>query len=330
MTVLVTGGAGYIGSHMLHRLADNGEPAVVIDTLQTGFREAVPQGVPLYQGSIADRPLVARVLREHAVSTVVHFAASTVVPESVRRPLDYYANNTVASRALFETAIEQGVKQFIFSSTAAVYGQVDSERIDEGMPTAPMSPYGWSKLMTEVMLRDASAAYGLSYVVLRYFNVAGADPAMRTGQSTAAATHLIKAAVQAALGIRPRLEIFGDDYPTADGTCVRDYIHVADVCTAHADALAYLRRGGPSLMLNCGYGRGFSVRDVIETVKAVSGIDFPVVHSPRRAGDPARVVADARLIRDRLGWQPQLDDLRTIVSHALAWERKLLAAQAAQ
>jgi UDP-glucose 4-epimerase len=328
MTVLVTGGAGYIGSHMLHRLADNGEPAVVIDTLQTGFREAVPQGMPFHQGSIADRALVTRVLREHAVKTIVHFAASTVVPESVRQPLDYYANNTVASRALFEVAVEQGVKQFVFSSTAAVYGQVDSELVDESMPTVPVSPYGWSKLMTEVMLRDAAAAYGLSFVVLRYFNVAGADPAMRTGQSTAAATHLIKAAVQAALGIRPRLEIFGDDYPTADGTCVRDYIHVSDVCAAHADALTYLRGGGPSLMLNCGYGHGFSVLEVIDTVKAVSGIDFPVVRSPRRAGDPARVVADSRRVRDRLGWQPKYDDLRTIVTHALEWERRLLASQA--
>lgn len=328
MTVLVTGGAGYIGSHMMYRLADLGEPAVVIDNLQTGFRESMPQGVPFYQGSVADKGLVARVLREHGIKTVVHFAASTVVPDSVRDPLGYYANNTVASRALFETAIENGVKQFIFSSTAAVYGQLDSELVTETMPTVPVSPYGWSKLMTEVMLHDAALAYGLSYIVLRYFNVAGADHAMRTGQSTVAATHLIKAAVQAAVGIRPKLEIFGTDYATPDGSCVRDYIHVADVAAAHADALLYLRSGGASAILNCGYGRGFSVRDVIGMVKAVSGNDFPVVESPRRAGDPARVVADSRLVRERLGWQPKYDDLRTIVTHALTWERKLLAEKA--
>lgn len=325
MTVLVTGGAGYIGSHMMYRLADVGEPAVVIDNLQTGFRQSLPQGVPFYQGSVADKALVARVVRDHGIETVVHFAASTVVPDSVRDPLVYYANNTIASHALFETAIENGVRQFIFSSTAAVYGQLDSELVIETMPTVPVSPYGWSKLMTEVMLRDAAAAHGLNYVVLRYFNVAGADPAMRTGQSTLAATHLIKAAVQAAVGIRPRLEIFGTDYPTPDGSCVRDYIHVADVATAHADALLYLRGGGASAVLNCGYGRGFSVREVIGMVKAVSGNDFPVVESPRRAGDPARVVADSQLIREHLGWQPKHDDLRTIVTHALAWERKLLA-----
>lgn len=325
MTVLVTGGAGYIGSHMMYRLADVGEPAVVIDNLQTGFRQSLPQGVPFYQGSVADKALVARVVRDHGIETVVHFAASTVVPDSVRDPLGYYANNTIASHALFETAIENGVRQFIFSSTAAVYGQLDSELVIETMPTVPVSPYGWSKLMTEVMLRDAAAAHGLNYVVLRYFNVAGADPAMRTGQSTLAATHLIKAAVQAAVGIRPRLEIFGTDYPTPDGSCVRDYIHVADVATAHADALLYLRGGGASAVLNCGYGRGFSVREVIGMVKAVSGNDFPVVESPRRAGDPARVVADSQLIREHLGWQPKHDDLRTIVTHALAWERKLLA-----
>lgn len=327
MTVLVTGGAGYIGSHMMYRLADMGEPVVVIDNLQTGFRESVPGNIPFYRGSVADKALVGRVLREHGLNTVVHFAASTVVPDSVRDPLGYYANNTVASRALFETAIENGVKQFVFSSTAAVYGQLDSEVVTEAMPTVPVSPYGWSKLMTEVMLRDAAAAHDLNYVVLRYFNVAGADPAMRTGQSTVAATHLVKAAVQAALGIRPKLEIFGTDYATPDGSCVRDYIHVADVAAAHVDALLYLRSGRPSAILNCGYGRGFSVRDVIGMVKAVSGSDFPVIESPRRAGDPACVVADSRLLRERLGWQPKHDDLRTIVAHALAWERKLLAAQ---
>ncbi len=328
MTVLVTGGAGYIGSHMMHRLADMGEPAVVIDNLQTGFRESVPGSAPFYQGNIADKAILARVLREHSIKTVVHFAASAVVPDSVRDPLGYYANNTVASRALFETAIEHGVRQFIFSSTCAVYGQTDSEPVTEIMPTAPVSPYGWSKLMTEIMLRDAAAAHDLNYVVLRYFNVAGADPAMRTGQSTSVATQLIKAAVQAAIGIRSKLEIFGTDYATPDGSCVRDYIHVADIAAAHADALRYLRGGGDSVVLNCGYGRGFSVREVIEMVKAVSGNDFPVVESPRRAGDPARVVADSRLVRERLGWQPKYDDLRTIVTHALAWERKLLAAKA--
>lgn len=328
MTVLVTGGAGYIGSHTVHALADAGERVVVLDNLSTGFASALPKQMLPIVGDVGDQTLVAELIDEHKVEAIIHFAGSTIVPVSMKDPLGYYGNNTANSRALIEAAVRGGVPHFIFSSTAAVYGNPARVPVAEDDPTVPLSPYGWSKLMTEIMLRDAAAAHDLNYVVLRYFNVAGADPAMRTGQSTSVATQLIKAAVQAAIGIRSKLEIFGTDYATPDGSCVRDYIHVADIAAAHADALRYLRGGGDSVVLNCGYGRGFSVREVIEMVKAVSGNDFPVVESPRRAGDPARVVADSRLVRERLGWQPKYDDLRTIVTHALAWERKLLAAKA--
>ena len=323
MTVLVTGGAGYIGSHMVYALLDAGERVVVLDNLSTGFDWAVGRGASLVIGETGDQPRVAALIAEHRVDAVIHFAASIVVPDSVRDPLGYYRNNTVNSRALIETAIKGGVRQFIFSSTAAVYGNPERVPVREDDPTVPMSPYGSSKLMTEIMLRDAGAAYGLRHVILRYFNVAGADPLGRTGQSTKGATHLIKVAVETALGLRPKMQVFGTDYPTPDGTCIRDYIHVCDLVRAHADALRYLRNGGASTTLNCGYGRGFSVLEVIDTVKRVSGTDFRVETTARRPGDPAQIVAKSDRIRAVLGWRPQLDDLTTIARHALDWERKL-------
>ncbi len=323
MTVLVTGGAGYIGSHMVHALVDAGERVVVLDNLTTGFDWAVAPGASLVIGETGDQSCVAALIAEHLIDVVIHFAASTVVPDSLRDPLGYYRNNTVNSRALIETAVKQGVRHFIFSSTAAVYGDPKRVPVREDDATAPMSPYGSSKLMTEIMLRDAGSAYGLRHVILRYFNVAGADPLGRTGQSTRRATHLIKVAVEAALGLRPKLEVFGADYPTPDGTCIRDYIHVCDLVRAHSDALAYLRGGGESTTLNCGYGRGFSVREVIDTVKQVSGVDFKVEFTGRRAGDPANIVAASDLVRSTLKWQPRFHDLQTIVTHALAWELKL-------
>ncbi len=309
MTVLVTGGAGYVGSHMVLELVDAGERVVVLDNLSAGFPWAVAEGVPLIVGDTGDQTLVARLIREHGVEAIIHFAASVVVPESVREPLDYYRNNTVNSRALIDCALKNGIRQFIFSSTAAVYGDPAKIPAKEDSPTQPTSPYGWSKLMTEIMLRDAAHAHDLSYLVLRYFNVAGSDPRHRTGQSSKAATHLIKVAVEAAVGLRPKLQIFGTDYPTPDGTCIRDYIHVSDLARAHSDALRHLRSGGPSLTLNCGYGHGFSVLEVIETVKRVAGVDFKVETAPRRPGDPARIVADSELARATLRWQPRFDDL---------------------
>ncbi|MGB6542796.1 MAG: UDP-glucose 4-epimerase GalE [Xanthobacteraceae bacterium] len=329
MTVLVTGGAGYVGSHMVLELLDAGERVVVLDNLSAGFPWAVAEGVPLIVGDTGDQALVARLIREHGVEAIIHFAASVVVPDSVRDPLDYYRNNTVNSRALIDCALKNGIRQFIFSSTAAVYGDPVKIPAKEDSPTQPTSPYGWSKLMTEIMLRDAAHAHDLSYLVLRYFNVAGGDPRRRTGQSSKAATHLIKVAVEAAVGLRPKLQIFGTDYPTPDGTCIRDYIHVSDLARAHSDALRHLRSGGPSLTLNCGYGHGFSVLEVIETVKRVAGADFKVETAPRRPGDPARIVADSELARATLGWQPRFDDLATIVEHALAWERELVRRRAA-
>jgi UDP-glucose 4-epimerase len=323
MTVLVTGGAGYIGSHMVRALLDAGERVVVLDNLTTGFDWAVPPGASLAIGDAGDQSRVAALIAEHRVDAVLHFAASIVVPDSVRDPLGYYRNNTMDSRALIETAVEQKVRHFIFSSTAAVYGNPLRVPVREDDPTVPTSPYGSSKLMTEIMLRDASTAYGLRHVILRYFNVAGADPLGRTGQSTRAATHLIKVAVETALGLRPKMDIFGTDYPTPDGTCIRDYIHVSDLVAAHSDALAYLRGGGASTTLNCGYGRGFSVLDVIETVKRASGVDLKVKFAARRAGDPAQLVAACDRIRSTLNWQPRFDDLKTIVTHALTWERRL-------
>ena len=323
MTILVTGGAGYIGSHMVHELVDAGERVVVLDNLSTGFDWAVAKHATLVVGETGDQVLVANVIAQHRVDAIIHFAASIVVPDSVADPLGYYRNNTANSRSLIECAVKGGVKRFIFSSTAAVYGNPDRVPVGEDDPLKPMSPYGSSKLMTEMILRDASAAHGLAHVILRYFNVAGADPELRTGQSTKGATHIIKVAVETALGMRPKMQVFGTDYPTPDGTCIRDYIHVCDLVRAHSDALAYLRRGGSSSTLNCGYGRGFSVIEVIDTVKRVAGVDFRVERTERRAGDPAQIVAKSDRIRALLGWHPQFDDLATIVRHALAWERKL-------
>jgi UDP-glucose 4-epimerase len=323
MTILVTGGAGYIGSHMVHALVDAGERVVVLDNLATGFDWAVPKQATLVRGDTGDQAAVAKLIAEHGVDSIIHFAASIVVPDSVADPLGYYRNNTANSRSLIECAVKGGVKRFIFSSTAAVYGNPDQVPVGEADPTRPMSPYGSSKLMTEIMLRDAGHAHGLSHVILRYFNVAGADPALRTGQSTKGATHLIKVAVETALGLRPKMQVYGTDYPTQDGTCIRDYIHVCDLVRAHSDALDYLRDDGASATLNCGYGRGFSVLDVIDTVKRVSGVDFRVETTARRPGDPAQIVARSDRIRAVLGWRPQLDDLTTIARHALDWERKL-------
>lgn len=323
MTILVTGGAGYIGSHMVHTLADAGERVVVLDNLSTGFEWAIPKGVPLVIGETGDQLRVAALIAEHRVDSIIHFAASIVVPDSVRDPLGYYRNNTMNSRALLEVAVNRGVKQFIFSSTAAVYGNPATAPVNENAPLAPMSPYGNSKLMTEMMLKDVGAAYDLKFVTLRYFNVAGADPALRTGQSTLGATHLIKVSVEAALGMRPKLDVYGTDYHTPDGTCVRDYIHVTDLANAHMAALTHLRRGGDSATFNCGYGHGYSVLEVVDAVKRVSKRDFKVELAPRRPGDPAMIVADSARIRAQLGWTPRFDNLDLIVEHALAWERRL-------
>jgi UDP-glucose 4-epimerase len=324
MSLLVTGGAGYIGSHMVLELLYVGEQVVVLDNLSTGFRQEIPEGVPLIVGDIGDQVLVSRLIREYGVQAIIHFAASLTVPESVRDPLAYYRNNTVNSRALIECAVKGGVKYFIFSSTAAVYGNPAIVPVSEDGPTRPISPYGSSKLMTETILRDAGDAYGFGYMILRYFNVAGADPKGRAGQSTRDATHLIKVAVEAALGLRPKVEIFGSDYPTPDGTCIRDYIHVSDLVQAHLEALRHLRSGGRSLTLNCGYGHGFSVREVLDTVKQVSGVDFRVENASRRSGDPVQIIAETKLIRQLLGWHPRFDNLSTIIAHALAWERRVV------
>jgi UDP-glucose 4-epimerase len=321
MTILVTGGAGYIGSHMVHELVDAGERVVVLDNLSTGFRFLIPGAVPFVAGSTGDRALVAKTIQQHGVTAIIHFAASIVVPDSVADPLAYYRNNTMNTCTMLEVAAEAGVKQFIFSSTAAVYGNADQVPVREDAVTAPISPYGSSKLMSEIMLHDSGRAYGLRFVVLRYFNVAGADPKQRTGQSTRAATHLIKVACEAALGKRPKIDVFGTDYATPDGTCIRDYIHVSDLARAHSAALAYLRRGGESATFNCGYGRGVSVFEVLDSVKRMSRRDFPVEIVGRRAGDPVALVADVTRIRATLDWRPQFQDLDTIVSHAFAWEQ---------
>ena len=324
MTVLVTGGAGYIGSHMVLNLADAGEDVVVLDNLVTGFDWAIDGRATFEPGNAADIDLVLRLIEKHGITEIVHFAGSIVVPESVTNPLKYYANNTATSRNLIEAAVRGGVKHFIFSSTAAVYGMTGLAPVVETTPLNPMSPYGRSKLMTEWMLADVAAAHDISYGVLRYFNVAGADPGKRSGQSTPEATHLIKVACQVALGKREKMDIFGTDYETPDGTCVRDYIHVTDLIAAHALLLKHLREGGESTTLNCAYGQGYSVRQVVETVRSVSGVNLRADEGPRRAGDPASITATGEKVRQLLGWVPQHDDLNEIVRTAYEWERHLL------
>lgn len=323
MAVLVTGGAGYIGGHMVLALLDSGEKVVVLDDLSTGFRWAVPEAAELVVGDFGDVRLLDSLLGRGDIDAVAHFAAKIVVPESVSDPLGYYHNNTAKARGLVEAAIRHKIKHFIFSSTAAVYGEPASNPVFESASPAPINPYGRSKLMVEWMLEDAAKAHDLAYVCLRYFNVAGADPKGRLGQSSPKATHLIKVAAQAALGRRRGLDVFGVDYPTEDGTCIRDYVQVTDLVEAHILALRRLREGGESLTCNCGYGRGFSVREVIDVVKEVSGVDFEVRISERRPGDPASLVAGAKLVGAALGWKPRHDDLREIVGQALEWERRL-------
>jgi UDP-glucose 4-epimerase len=323
MSILVTGGAGYIGSHMVYELSDAGEDVIVLDNLTTGFHWALPESARLVIGDIGDEHLLNALMQSTQINAIIHFAGSIVVPESVVDPLGYYLNNTVKSRALIAAAVTNGVKRFVFSSTAAVYGTPATNPVTETAPLQPMSPYGSSKLMTEIMLADTARAHDFRYVALRYFNVTGADPAGRTGQSTKGATHLLKVACETALGKRGVIDVFGTDYPTPDGTCIRDYIHVKDLARAHVAALKYLERGGASEIFNCGYARGFSVLEVIDAVKRVSGRDFAVRLSERRLGDPTAIVADSTKLRSGLEWSPEYDDLDGIVSHALAWEDKL-------
>ena len=323
-SILVTGGAGYIGSHVLRQLRERGERVVVLDNLSTGFRSAV-LGAPLVVGDTGDRELVSRVLEEHAIDTVLHFAAHTIVPESVSLPLKYYGNNTCATRNLLEQCDRAGVRHFVFSSTAAVYGIPSGGLAREDTPTDPINPYGVSKLMSEWMLRDLAAATSMRYVALRYFNVAGSDPGGRVGHSAPNATLLVKVACQHAAGVRPQVTIFGTDYPTPDGTGVRDYIHVEDLASAHLCAVDYLRDGGASTTLNCGYGHGYSVREVLDMVSKVNGgRPMNVAEAPRRAGDPPSLVAVAERVRAVLGWQPRFDDLETIARSQLDWEFRLL------
>ena len=327
MAVLVTGGAGYIGSHMVYRLLDRGEQVVVLDNLSTGVRENLSTDIELVEGDVGDETLLAKLFRSRTFDSVIHFAGSVVVPESVAYPLDYYRNNTAASRSLIATCIRQGVPNFLFSSTAAVYGSPPVMPVSEDMQTEPVSPYGRSKLMTEWILKDAAAAHGLNYGILRYFNVAGADPKGRTGQSTPRATHLIKRACEVAAGRSDILTIYGSDYPTPDGTGVRDYIHVCDLVDIHAQVLGKLRGEKISLLLNCGYGRGYSVRDVVSAVERAAAKRLPVEIASRRPGDMATVVARTERLSELLGWKPRYADLDLIVQTALAWERRLAGAR---
>ena len=329
MSILVTGGAGYIGSHMVLALTDAAEDVVVLDNLSTGYWWSVAPQAKLVEGDIGDEALLTRLMAEHQFDAVVHVAGSIVVPDSMGDPLGYYLNNTVKSRMLMACAVKARIPRFIFSSTAAVYGNPVTQPVFEDAAPAPISPYGSSKLMTEWMLKDAHAAHGLQYIALRYFNVAGADPRGRAGQSTPRATHLIKVACQTALGQRGELEVFGTDYDTPDGTCLRDYIHVSDLIAAHADALAHLRRGGDSGIFNCGYGTGASVLDVIKAVERVNGAALPVKYIGRREGDPVAIVAGADRVRSVLGWKPRHENLDFIVESALSWERKLAQRNAA-
>jgi UDP-glucose 4-epimerase len=324
MTVLITGGAGYIGGHAVLAFLDRGEVPIVLDDLSTGNRAAVPSGVPFFVGDVGDAELVLRLVQNHRIDAILHFAAKIVVPESVADPLNYYLNNTVKTHTLLKTAVRGNVKHFVFSSTAAVYGNPSFTPVSETADPAPLSPYGRSKLMSEHMLVDASAAYNLRYVTLRYFNVAGADPAGRHGQSTPGATHLIKVALETALRRRSYMSIYGSDYSTPDGTCVRDYVHVSDLARAHLAALDHLRDGGESRTLNCGYGRGYSVREVVDAVRRVARVDFEIRQAPRRAGDPASIVANSDQLM-KLGWKPELSDLPKMIEHAHNWEKKLTA-----
>ena len=321
MRVLVSGGAGYIGSHMVLALLDAGQAPVIIDDFSTGHEKLVPSGVPLFRGNVGDSALVAEICDSHKIDAVAHFAASIVVSESVADPLKYYLNNTVNTTRFIAACVDAGIKRFVFSSTAAVYGNQEITPINEDAITLPENPYGSSKLMSEMVLRDSAMATDLSYVILRYFNVAGADPQGRSGQLSQPATHLIKIAVEAAVGKRAAMQLYGTDYPTPDGTCIRDYIHVSDLIAAHMAALAYLQDGGASLLANCGYGHGASVRDVLEVVASLAGKPLDVSDAPRRPGDAAVLVADSTKLRSALGWAPRYDDLRQIVSDALAWER---------
>ena len=331
LPVLVTGGAGYIGSHAVLALLDTGRTVVIVDNLTTGFRWAVPESVAFVQGDVGDEVLMTRIVREHKIGAIMHFAGSIVVPESVTDPLKYYRNNTVASRSLLGAAISERVRHFIFSSTAAVYGLPDAVPVAEDAAKAPINPYGTSKLMTEHMLQDIAAAHDFNYCALRYFNVAGADPQGRAGQSTAGATHLVKVAIEAATAQRDSVSVFGTDYATPDGTGVRDYIHVSDLAAAHVDALDYLiANPHESLTMNCGYGRGFSVLEVLDAVERVTGRNVRRTLKPRRAGDPDILIADSRRIFTRLKWRPQRDDLEMIVKDALAWEKSLIARNALQ
>jgi UDP-glucose 4-epimerase len=324
MSILVTGGAGYIGSHVIRQLGERGESVIVLDNLSTGYRSAVLHG-QLIIGDTSNRELVTKLLKEHQIETVMHFAAHTIVPESVEDPLKYYGNNTSATRTLLESCRDAGVKHFVFSSTAAVYGLPESGVASEESATAPINPYGSSKLMTEIMLRDVCAVTPMRHVILRYFNVGGSDPGGRIGHSAPTATLLTKVACQHAVGIRPNVFVFGTDYPTTDGTGIRDYVHVEDLASAHLDALRYLRDDGQSTTLNVGYGRGFSVREVLATVSRLSGRELTIVEQARRAGDPATLVARADKVRKVLGWHPRFDSLEIITKSQLAWERHLLA-----
>lgn len=322
-SILVTGGAGYIGSHVVRQLGEAAEKVIVLDNLGRGFRQAVTAG-ELIVGDVGDSALVSRLMAEHRVETVMHFAAHTIVPESVAEPLKYYGNNTCSTRALLQVCLEHHIKHFVFSSTAAVYGMPDQGYADEETPTRPINAYGTSKLMSEWMLRDVAAVSGLRYVALRYFNVAGSDPGGRIGQATQGATLLTKVACEAMVGKRSHVSVFGSDYPTPDGTGMRDYLHVEDLAAAHLNALDFLRGNGKSVTLNVGYGHGYSVREVLRMVETVGGKPLVIREEARRAGDPAYLVARADRIRAELGWRPQYDDLAAIVTHSLAWERKLL------